>query len=127
MTAEKEDQLKLPWIHRLILKLPKINLPTSGDLQGIYWTIVIPVFFTCEFFLSLFLLIAFPFPINLVVTGIIPVAVFVVFVKVQLERFMNWWNLNFRSEPMEWNVEKASDEYIKLLQKQRSRNKTSKD
>ena len=81
---------------------------------------MIPLFLVGEFFLSLILLITFPFPINLIVASIIPIAVFAVFVKVQLERFMNWWNLHFESEPMKWDIKKATEEYIKLLEKQES-------
>jgi len=121
MNAEKKDRIKLPWLYRLILKLPKVSLESiSGDLQGVYWAVVVPIFLLCEFLLSLFLLLAFPFPINLVVTGIIPVTIFAVFVKVQLERFMTWWDLTFRSQPMKWDVKKATEEYIKLLEKRES-------
>lgn len=122
MKTEKEDEIKLSWFYRLILKLPKITLESaSADLEGIYWAIMIPIFIVCEAFLSFFLLIAFPFPVNLVVTSIIPTAIFVVFVRVQLERFLNWWNLNVRSKPMKWDVKKGTEEYMKLLQKQRSK------
>jgi len=120
MSKGKSDEDKLPWIYRLILKLPKINLDFFSDFQGIYWAIVIPIFLVDEFFLSLFLLIAFPFPINLVVASVIPIAIFVIFVKVQLERFMNWWNSVFRSKPMKWDIKEATEKYIKLLEKQDS-------
>jgi len=121
VNAEKKDQVKLPLLYRLILKLPKMSLESAS---GIYWAVVIPVFLVCEFVLSFFLLILFPFPINLVMTSVIPIAIFVVFVKVQLERFMNWWNLTFQSEPMKWDVKEAVEEYIKLLQKQKSKRRT---
>jgi len=123
MSERKSDKDKLPWIYRLILKLPKLSLESlSEDLQGVYWVVVIPIFLVCEFFLSLFLLSAFPFPINLVVTSIIPVAILIVFVKIQLERFMNWWDLTFRSQPMRWDVKESVEEYVRLLQKQKRRN-----
>lgn len=122
MSKTKLDKDKLPWIYRLILELPKVSLEsTSGEFQGIYWAIVIPLFLIFEFFLSLFLLVTFQFPMNLVMTGIIPVAIFLVFVKVQLERFLNWWNLTFESKPMKRDVKKATEEYIKLLEKQKSK------
>jgi len=121
MSETKSDEDKLPWIYRLILKLPKISVESFSDFQGIYWTIVIPLFLVGEFFLSLFLLTAIPFPTNFVVASVIPITIFVVFVKVQLERFMNWRNLTFRSEPMEWDVKEATEEYIKLLEKQEAR------
>jgi len=121
MSKTKSDEDKLPWIYRLILKLPKISVKSFSDFQGIYWTIVLPLFLVGEFFLSLFLLTAIPFPTNFVVASVIPITIFVVFVKVQLERFMNWRNLTFRSEPMEWDVKEATEEYIKLLEKQEAR------
>jgi len=119
LSETEPDEVRLPWIYRIILKLPKIEV--SPELQGVYWAIVIPIFLVCEFFLSLFLLLVFQFPINLVMVSIIPVAIFVVFVKVQLERFVNWWNATFRSQLMKWDIEKTTEEYIKLLQKQKSK------
>jgi len=116
MSKTESDKDKLPWFYRLILRLPKIEV--HSDLQGVYWAIVIPAFLIFEFFLSLFLLTNLSFPINLVTASVIPITVFVVFVKVQLERFMDWWNSTFRSEPMRWDVQKATEEYILLLKKQ---------
>ena len=122
MSETKLDRDKLPWIYRVILRLPKIGLESVlGDLQGVYWAIVVPLFLVCEFFLSLFLLLAFPSPINFVMICIIPAATFVIFVKVELERFMNWWNMTFPSRPMRWDVKKTTEEYVKLLQKQKSK------
>ena len=114
----KINENELPFIYRLILKLPKISLEYFPDVfHGIFWAIVIPVFLAIEIFLSLFLLISFTFPLNIILTGIIPLVIFVIFIKVMLERFINWWNAIF-GKPYTWNIEKAVDEYLTLLRKQ---------
>lgn len=114
----KINENKLPFIYRLILKLPKVGLDNFPDgFQGIFWAIVVPIFMVIEFFLSFFLLISFTFPLNIILTGIIPLAIFVIFVKVTLERFINWWNAIF-GEPYTWNIEKAVNEYLNLLRRQ---------
>ncbi len=82
---------------------------------GLFWAIIVPAFLSMEFFLSLFLILSFPFPVNVVLVSIIPSATLVLFVKVTLKRFINWWNANFGESRFEWNIEKALDEYLSML------------
>jgi hypothetical protein len=113
---KKIDKNKLPFFYRLILKVPGANLIGSSS-SGIFWAIIVPIFLVLEFFLNLFLLLYFPFPINIVLTSIIPVAILIVFVRISLERFINWWNLNVGESSFKWNVEETMQEYLAILNK----------
>jgi len=103
----------LPWFYRLILKIPGAEFLENAG--GLFWAIIVPAFLTMEFFLSLFLILSFPFPVNVILVSIIPSAALVLFVKVTLKRFINWWNANFGESRFEWNIEKALDEYLSML------------
>jgi len=119
----KINKNKLPFIYRLILKLPKISLEhVPYTFHGIFWAIIIPIFIIIEFFVSVFLLTYFIFPLNIILAGIIPLTIFVFFLKFMLERAINWWNSVF-GEPFKWNIEKAANEYLKLLRKQNKKEK----
>jgi hypothetical protein len=113
---KKIDKSKLPFFYRLILKVPGANLIGNAS-SGIFWAIVVPIFLVLEFFLNLFLLLYFPFPINIVLTSIIPVVILIVFVRISLERFINWWNLNVGESSFKWNVEETMQEYLAMLNK----------
>jgi len=124
MTTEKIDREKLPLIYRLILRLPNPSLDfLPGFSQGIFWAIIVPIFLFMEFFLSLILLVGFPFPINILLAGTIPLIILLIFLRVTLEKFINWWNGQVATG-YEWNVEKVTKEYIDfLLKKQESKKK----
>jgi hypothetical protein len=122
MGRENLHRKKLPIFYRLILKLPKPTLERfPQEFQGIFWAIIIPVFLACEFFLGFFLLISFSFPLNLVLTMIIPTIFFIVFVRVRLELDINFLDLIMGKRSYEWNVENAVNEYIDLLQKTKTK------
>jgi len=124
MTTEKIDERKLPLIYRLILKLPKPSLDFLPEFShGIYWAVIVPIFLTLESFMSLFLLVGFPFPLNLLLAGIIPTIIFILFLRISLERFINWWNANVAHSGFEWNVEKSAKEYLDFLEKKKSKRK----
>ncbi|MEM3696752.1 MAG: hypothetical protein QXQ94_04510 [Candidatus Bathyarchaeia archaeon] len=108
------EKSKLPFFYRLILKVPGANFLENVS-SGIFWAIVVPIFLVLEFFLNLFLLLLFPFPTNIVLAGIIPVAVLIIFIRISLERFINWWNLNVGESSFKWDVEKTLQEYVALL------------
>jgi hypothetical protein len=111
---KKIDKSRLPFLYRVILKVPGVNFLESSS-SGIFWCIIVPTFIVLELFLNLFLLIYFPFPINIVLTSIIPVAILIIFTRISLERFINWWNLNVGESSFEWNVEKTIQEYLLVL------------
>lgn len=118
---KKVDRDKLPLFYRLILKIPVAEF-LEGCSSGVFWAIIVPLFCFFEFFLSMFLLLYFSFPINVILTSIIPVAVFLVFTRISLERFISWWNLNI-GEASKWDVEKTMEEYFVLLKKNKDEKK----
>jgi hypothetical protein len=57
---------------------------------------------------------------NIVLELIIQVAVLLVFLRVSLERFINWWN-SAVDDSFEWNIYKSMPEYLELLKKKEKR------
>ena len=115
--GEEIGRKNLPWFYRLILKVPgKSFLESSG---GIFWAVVVPMFMTGEFFLTMLLLVCFPFPANLILAATIPTLLFALFIRIQLERFITWWNSVFAKSRPEWNIGKTLDEYVALLEKKK--------
>lgn len=111
---------KLPWFYKLILKIPGTDFLESAG--GIFWGIMVPIFMSLDAYLTLFLLVFFPFPINVILIATIPITILLIFIKIILERFINWWNSVFGKSRFEWNVEKAVQEYISLLKKKEEKN-----
>lgn len=105
--------------YRLILKIPKTNLVESAS--GAFWAIIVPLFIFVDFLINLYLLMWLPFPVNVALVGIVPALVLLVFLRIGLGRFINFWNLNFVRSRLEWNVKEKTKEYINLLNKQRKR------
>lgn len=110
---------ELPASYRLILKVPGINLVENAS--GVFWAIVVPLFIFIDSLMNLYLFVGLPFPVNVALVGIIPATVLLIFLRVGLERFINFWNLNFVRSSLEWNVKEKTKEYISLLKKQRKR------
>jgi len=118
--VKKIGRDKLPWFYRLVLKIPGADFLVSSS-SGVFWAIVVPVFLVLEFFLSIFLILIFPFPVNVLLTAIISIVVFMIFIKVSLERFMNWWDSIVGESGLEWDVEKRTREYVALLEKRKEK------
>jgi hypothetical protein len=114
---KKIDNKKLPVLYKLLLKIPGANLLENAS-SGVFWAIVVPIFITLEFFLSMFLLLSFPFPTNVALAGIVPSVILVMFLRISLERFINWWNATIDSG-LEWNVERKVQDYIDLIRKKK--------
>lgn len=117
--VQKVSRNKLSWFYRLILKIPGTDFIESSG--GIFWGIVVPVFVVLEFLLSLYLIVSFPFPANIVLAGIIPTAVLIIFIRISLGRFLHWWNSTFGESRFEWNIEKTLEEYYTLLEKKKKK------
>lgn len=113
------DTKELPLSYRLILKIPKTNLVESAS--GVFWAIIVPLFIFVDSLINLYLFMWLPFPVNVALVGIVPALVFLVFLRIGLGRFINFWNLNFVRSRLEWNVKEKTKEYIDLLNKQRKR------
>ena len=111
---EKIHVKKLPFLYKLILKIPVPDLDTSS---GIFWAIIVSIFIVLNLFLSLFLLLYFPFPVNMLLISTVPAIVFIVFAKITLKRFINWWNTEVIREAARRDLEEVLDEYIILVEK----------
>ena len=125
MDGDKPKEItvkKLPWFYKLVLKIPGTDYLESAG--GLFWGILVPTFLILEFFLSLFLLVYFTFPTNVILILVIPLSTFAVFVKITLKRFINWWNANFGKSGLEWNIGKTLQEYVDLLKRQNKEKNT---
>jgi hypothetical protein len=123
---EKIHERKLPLIYRLILKLPMPSLDFLPDVfQGIYWAIIIPIFLMLEFWFVWILVAIFPSPFNILAVLTIPAIILIVFLRITLERFINWWNAIVAQQDFRWNVEKFIEDYLEFLKRQKSKKKES--
>jgi hypothetical protein len=113
---KKIDKNKLPFFYRLILKVPRANFLGSV----FFWNFLgynSANIFGFRIFLKPLLAFIFSISNNIVLTSIIPVAILIVFVRISLERFINWWNLNVGESSFKWNVEETMQEYLAILNK----------
>ena len=106
---EEED---LPILYRLLIKIPLKSLRSSS---GIFWALVCPILLLLNFFFDFFILVYFSFPINVILALAVPAVVFILFVRIILERFINWWNNFVVSGYVKRDVEEVLDEYITLI------------
>lgn len=111
------EREKLPKFHKLILKIP--NPPVEIGASGVFWAVIVPLLVFLNSLLTLFILMFFSFPINLLLVIVIPLPLMIAFIKVSLERFINFWNLLVRRTGFKWNVDERTEEYITLLKKQK--------
>jgi hypothetical protein len=114
--SKKIDRDKLPLIYRLILKVPGAEFLENCS-SGVFWAIVVPVFLMIEYFLNMFILVYFRFPLNIILASIIPTTIFLIFVRISLQRFINWWNSEVASQGFKWNMEERMQEYLAMLKK----------
>ena len=115
----KVDASKFPILYRLILKIPFITRIEGAS--GIYWGLIVPLLLLLNMMLSLYVVFAFPFPINIILVGIIPLIVLVVFIRVSLKRFINFWNFRIASSQFTWDFDESVREYLTLLKKKEAR------
>jgi hypothetical protein len=114
--AKRIDKESLTWYYRVILKIPLPEISfLQSSLGGFRWLISVLVFLVLESFLNLFLLVFLPFPINIVLAAIIPSAVFIMFVRINLRRFITWWNSVCAEFGFKWNMEKSMQEYLAAI------------
>lgn len=118
---EKIDKSRLPLFYRLILKIPCADFLESCS-SGVFWAVIVPIFLFLELFLNMYLLLFFPFPINIVLASMIPIIVFIVFLRISLERFIRWWNSEVAGTGFQWNIDKTVGEYLDLLKKKKKNN-----
>jgi hypothetical protein len=114
LSAEMNPQ-ELPLFYRLILKIPGVN--RLENASGIFWAVIVPIFIFSDSILNFYLFIGFSFPYNYLLVAVFPILLFLVFLRVGLERFINFWNLNFVRSRLDWDVGKLTKEYVNLIRK----------
>jgi len=116
------------WILMILLKLPNPGFPNFvlkrlPEIEGLFWAVVVPAFLIAYFFfcfwLVLFLSLFVIFPFNVVFGLFIPATIFVLFLRIQLERAIHWWR-NVQSPTKEWDVVKAAEELVEIFRKQQA-------
>lgn len=123
MDTSAGEKDELPWFYRFVLKIPFVRAATVfGEYEGVYWAIVLPLLLAVEFVVSFYLLLCFPFPVNIIATGIIPTFILVIFVRVQLERFLNLVS-TMTQTVKKWDVAEAIEDYVRLLEAQKRERK----
>jgi hypothetical protein len=111
----------LPWYYRVLLKIPGGDFLANVS-SGIFWAIVVPIFLLLYAFINLTLLVAFSFPLNILLAAIIPTTLLLIFVRMSLFRFLLWWNESVVKTSLEWNVEKRLEEYLAMMKKKEEQN-----
>jgi hypothetical protein len=118
---DNKPKLKLSILDRLLLKLPKLSLRSFPEyFHGVFWAVGIPLFIVLGTLFILVVLVYVPFPMNYLFAAAVPAFVILYFSKTMVERFIDWYNATF-AKPMEWNVDKSSQEYFDLLEKQKAK------
>jgi len=124
-----EIPLRYRWLVKLLLRLPNPSLPyfvlrRLPEMEGFFWAIVTPVFLVLYFFFSVWLVnvlsLRVVFPFNLLLGLLIPTVIFVLFLRVQLERAVHWWR-NLKSPHGEWQTSKVAKELEELFKKQQEK------
>jgi len=141
LTTESNDNndllrrlpLKQRILTKLMLKIPVPRIPffvtrTMPEIEGIFHGLILPLLLSLMMLLMVWLLptvtLLFGFPLNLFLTLLVPASVFIAYVRIELERTINWWKSVFDS-PIEWDSSKSVKELIELLKKQRNKAKTN--
>jgi hypothetical protein len=118
MTEDETEKLGL--IYRILLRFPKLSLENFPYvLQGLFWVIILPTFLLGEFFLNFYILLALPFPLNLVVAVGVDLLFIVAMLRVMLERALNAFKMLFYPSHMDKDVTQLVQEYISLIRKKR--------
>jgi len=114
---------------RILLKLPNPSFPflvlkRFPEFEGIFWALIVPLVFMIYIVSNLwffpFLTYHVGFPLNIIIGFIAPAALFVVFLRIQIERTILWWR-NIHEPTKEWNLSKTVEELIRLLEKQHAK------
>lgn len=131
LNREELEQIPLRyrWLLKLFLKLPNPSFPylilkRLPEIEGIFWAFIVPIFVMLYFLFGVwlvsFLSLVVSFPFNVLLGLFIPTAIFILFLRIQLERTIQWWK-NLRSGSREWQVSDVAEELIELLRKQQKR------
>jgi hypothetical protein len=113
--------------YKLILKLPQLSLEGFSDrFQGLFWILILPILVMSDSMITLLLIVCLPFPFSLISTVVVTSIVLIFMIRILLERELNARRAIIREGRFLWNVEKAVNEYERLLQKRKSGKETKK-
>jgi len=129
----REEYERIPprhrWLLKLVLKFPNPSFPyfllrKFPEIEGVFWTVVVPVFMSLYFLFNAWLIATLSlfvsFPFNILLGLSIPAIIFLFFLRIQLERTIHWWR-NLKSPVREWDISKATKELIELLREQQKK------
>lgn len=130
MSQEKKlqriDREKLPLFYRFILKIPIPAISTVIDIpSGIFYAIILPIFVFLDFFLNIYFLIGFSFPINIFLVCVVPIVILVIFVRLTADRFINWWNSGVVGGYVQRDIKEVLKEYLDLQENKAKVEETS--
>lgn len=109
------DRAKLPLLYKLVLKVPGVRFLESAS--GVFWALIVPLFLFINMLASLFILVNLPFPSNILVAAVTPIAALLIFVRISLDRFINFWNSTISRSYFEWNIDRTIEEYIGIIKR----------
>ena len=130
MSQEKKpqriDREKLPLFYKFILKIPIPAISTFMDIpSGIFYAIILPIFVFLDFFVNVYFLIGFSFPINIFLICVVPVVILAIFVRVTVDRFIDWWNSGVVGGYVQRDVKEVLKEYLALQENKAKEETTS--
>lgn len=115
---QRIDRDKLPLLYRLILKIPIPAISTSVNIpSGVFYAIILPIFIFLDFFLNIYFLIGFSFPVNIILLCVVPVVILVIFIRVTADRFINLWNSSVVGGFTQREIKEVLKEYLALREK----------
>lgn len=134
--SSRDEIRQIPFRYRLLintlLKLPNPSVPffilkRFPGFEGILWAVVAPILLSLYFWFNVWL---FPlltrligFPLNYVFGLMIPLVIFLFFLRIQLERTILWWR-NIHEPLKQSDTSRLVEEWVQLLKKQQRKKKS---
>lgn len=123
-TSDRKD---LPLLYRFLLRVPKLSLENfQMESEGIFWAVIVPIMLIGDVFLNLVLLVFLPFPFNYLSVTFITLIVAILVLRIHLERFLNTRKAILGEGYFHWDLDKALQEYLLVLQKRKNSNGVEK-
>ena len=118
MSEKKKKRDNLPLLFRIIMKFPKLSLEGfSGEFQGIFWAMVVPIFLTAYIFLVLVFIFYLPSPINIIAVTTTTGFICALCLRILVERELKSLEMQTESSGFTWNVKESFKDYEKLIEK----------
>lgn len=115
MLKESGDGKRLPLTYRVLLKLPVPRVPEF--FYNLPWIIIVRLSIFFYVFVAMTLLLAFPFPANIILAVSGPAIITVFLARIQMGREINFMNGRVAQEGYEWDIDKTLKEYFDLMER----------